>query len=391
MNRYPHLAGVLGPDFATLSNRDIEAWMDGEYGEGSAEHYEQYLEGIFGSIGKAFKAAAKDVGKFATKAAPVIAQVGGGALQGAMSGAALGPIGMIGGAAVGGTAAGLSKYGKGTAKGIGGVLQGVTGVAGQFSPLGRIGSAAGSAISGLASGKGLKGVAGAALGAVGSMIPGGAGGQALSAVTGLLGGKGPAGLALPGSATQAMGALTSLFGGGRASTQLMSLLQRPETMQALAAMSMGRAGRRMIPVGSAQTPVPATAIANLVGQLANQASVEAAEYSDGAEAELAYMTGEDGEMLGDPALDRDRTERVWQLLNIAQAERVAEAIEIYAEAADAVHDELVAESVDELDEAEYYDAVDESLTYFGEDWEYVDDIGDADSLDEGEGFGYGYH
>jgi hypothetical protein len=378
MNRYPHLAEVLGPEYASLSSQELRTWMDAEYGEGSAEHYEAYLEGIFDDVGRAFKSAAKGVGKFAKSAAPVIAQVGGGVLKGAMSGAALGPIGMIGGAALGGAGAGLSKYGKGAAKGVGGLLQGVTGVAGQFSPLGRIGGAAGSIVSGLASGKGLKGVGGAALGALGNVIPGG---SSLGAVAGMLGG---------GKAGSALGSLTSLFGGGKASTQLLSLLQRPETMQALAAMSMGKAGRRSIPVGSAQTPVPASAIANLVGQLANQAAAEAAEHADGAETQLHYMVGENGEFIGDPALDRDRAERVWELLNVAQAERVAEAIDIYVEAAESVNDERAMEAFDEFDEAAYYDAVEASY-FTGEDNE---DLGEdlTDSFDESsEDVAHGYH
>src|ERR1051325_1866919 len=110
MTRYPNLAQVLAPEFASLSNAEISALMEYRYGPGAAEHYEEYFEGIFGDVGRAFTSAAKDVGRFAAKAAPVVANVGGGALQGALAGAALGPVGIIGGAAVGGTGAALSHY-----------------------------------------------------------------------------------------------------------------------------------------------------------------------------------------------------------------------------------------------------------------------------------------
>src|SRR5437764_114077 len=81
--------------------------------------------------------AARDVGHFAQQAAPVVAHIGAGALQGAMAGSAAGLPGIIAGAAVGGTGAGLSRYGSGTARQIGGALSGVTSMASQFSPAGR--------------------------------------------------------------------------------------------------------------------------------------------------------------------------------------------------------------------------------------------------------------
>jgi hypothetical protein len=409
-SRYPNLARVLAPEFASLPSAQIRALMESQYGEGAAERYEEYFEGIFGDIGKAFSSAAKDVGKFAQKAAPVVADIGGGALKGALAGAALGPVGIIGGAALGGAGAGLSKYGKGAAGQVGGVLSGVTGLAGQFTPLGRIGSAAGGIVSGLAGKGGLKNAAGAALGAVGSAFGGGAGSQALGALGSLVGGggggKGPVGALAGllggggGGAGQALGALggllgggkggaglgalTSLFGGGNASTQLLSLLQRPETMQALAAMSLGAAGRRAIPVGSAQTPVPVSGITNLIGQLANQAAAEAAVLGDGAEAQLQYMMDESGEFVGDPALDRDRAARLWDLLNMAQAERLGEALALQ-QAADEAYDERAAEASDEAGELAYYEAMElaEAEDVTGEDYGE-----DSPEWDESETYGY---
>lgn len=341
---YPNLRGVLAPEYASLPPAEIEALMEGMFGPDSAERYEDYLEGIFGAIGRGFSSVARDVGKFAAKALPVVTTVGGGALQGALAGSSLGLPGIIAGAAAGGTGAALSKYGRGTARDIGGALSGVTGLAGQFSPAGRVGAAIGPAIGGLAGGGG-RGAAGAAVSALGGLLGPGKGGAAVNALGGLLGGG-------TGGASTALGALTSLFGGSGAGGsggigQLLSLLQRPETMQALAALNLGAAGRRTIPVGSAQTPVPATAIARVIGELVEQAVAEAAALSDGAEGELRYMTDEAGEFVGDPALDRDRAARVWDLLNVAQAERLVNALSWQRQEAEASYDEADGEDLGE--------------------------------------------
>lgn len=358
--QYENLRQVLAPDYATLPPAEIEALMDSMFGPGTAEQYDEYLEGIFGDIGKAFSSAARDVGRFAAKAAPAVATVGGGALQGALAGAPLGLPGIIAGAAAGGTGAALSKYGKGTARDIGGALSGVTGLAGQFSPTGQLGGAIGPAISGLAGGGGKpilggllsptaisaiagiggKGGAGAPMSALGGLLGGGKGGAAVSALGGLLGGG-------AGGTGTALGALTSLFGSGNAIGQLLSLLQRPEAMQALAALNLGPAGRPTIPVGSAQTPVPVSAITNVIRELADQAAAEAAGLSDGAESEPRYMTDETGEFVGDPALDRDRAARVWDLLNVAQAERLMNAVAVHQQVAEAYYDEAYGEDLAE--------------------------------------------
>jgi hypothetical protein len=296
---FPNLRVVVAPELAALPGPTLAAHINRLYGEGAAEGYEEYLEGIF-----------DDIGKIVKQAAPVIAKVGGGALQGALAGSALGLPGIIGGAVLGGAGAGLSTYGKGAAHDIGGVLSGVTNIAGQFTPAGRLGGALGSVVSGLAGGS-AKGAAGSAVNALGGLLGGPAGG----ALGGLAGGG------------SALGALTSLFGGGNATGQLLSLLQRPETMQALAALNLGPAGRKTLPVGSAQTPVPVSAITNLIGALAHQASAEAAAIAGDGEGQLEYMIGESGDYIGDPALPRDRASAVWNALNNAQAERVISAMQ----------------------------------------------------------------
>ena len=73
-----YLRQVLAPQYAVLPATRIRAQMEALYGPGSAEAYDEYLEGLFSSIGSALSSAARDVGKFAAKAAPVVATVGGG-------------------------------------------------------------------------------------------------------------------------------------------------------------------------------------------------------------------------------------------------------------------------------------------------------------------------
>ena len=376
-DQLPNLRQILAPQYAVLPAYRIRAQMEALYGPDAADVYEDYLEGLFSSIGSAFSSAARQVGRVAAKAAPAVATVGGGALQGALSGARFGLPGIIAGAAVGGTGAGLSKYGKGTAGKIGGVLSGVTGLAGQLSGLGRVGGAIGPAISGLAGG-GRGGVAGGAVNALTGVLGGltGRAGGPAGALSSLLGGRGGAlgalGGLLGGGASGPAGALTSLFGGSGASGQLLSLLQRPETMQALAALNLGPMGRNTIHVGSGQTPVPTSGIANLLGRLASQASAEASEWSAESESEMHYMMDDAGEFVGDPALDRDRAARVWNLLNEAQAERLLGAFESMSEIAPAaIMPELIMPEYDEAafyaerqaqDEA-YYDAMDLAEAY----------------------------
>lgn len=204
---------------------------------------------------------------------------------------------------------------------------------------------------------------------------GGKGGSVINALGGLLGGG-------KGGTSTALGALTSLFGGTSAAGQLQSYLQRPEVMQALAALNLGSLGRPTIPVGSAQTPVPAAAIARVVGELVEQAVAEAAALSDGAEGELRYMTDEAGEFVGDPALDRDRAARVWELLNEAQAERLVNAVAIYEQVAEAYGEDYSEDYGEDLGEDYSEDYGEYLIEAFGED--YSEDYGEDLIEDYGE-------
>ncbi|HXA37533.1 MAG TPA: hypothetical protein VNW53_00905 [Phenylobacterium sp.] len=375
---YVALRQVLAPDLAIAPAPIIRAHMEAAFGEGAAEVYNDQLESLWG-----------DIGKFVSKAAPVVANVGGGVLQGAMAGSSLGLPGIIAGAAVGGAGTALSQYGGGgTAGKIGAALTGVTNLAGQFSPMGRVGASLGPAISGLAGGgRGgaagaatglLNGILGAATGGagggagqmIGSLLGaagGGAGSGAGQALSGLLGGgaRGGMGQAIGGllQSPAAAQALAGLFGGSSAAGQLANFIQRPETQQAFAALQLGQLGRPTVPVGAARTPVPTAAFPEVLSHLADQVSAEAAGWGGDAEAALGYMQDAEGEYVGDPAFSRDRASRVWDLLNEAQAERVLGAMAAAPSAPRPRVAETEAETWTDWDadadaEAEWFDTLD---------------------------------
>ncbi len=389
---YPYLRQCLAPEYAELDAESLEAFMDERFGEGAAEHYDEYLEGFFDDLGRTFK-----------KVAPVVANVAGGVARGAMSGASLGLPGIIGGALVGGAGTALSSYAKGPLRNVGNVLNTGTQIASQFSPMGRIGNQVGSMVSGLGQGKltpqrllqqggqllSATGVGGPAMAGLGSLLGGGRGAGAGGAAAGLLGLLGG--------------------GGGGAAGQLSSLLGRPEVQQAMMALNLGPAGRRSVPVGSAQTPVPTTAIAGLLQRLTAQAIDEAAALHEGAETGLGYMADANGEFVGDPAEEDDRAARVWDLLNQAQVERLALVArqrprpEPRATAGPRAEDwhallteDLVAgigEGLDEYDGEDWADSAEDSglveeaedAGFAAEDW--ADDIGEDLAEDAGEGSG----
>jgi hypothetical protein len=285
---YPYLRSVIAPEYATLPAAQLEAFMERQFGEGAAEAYDEYLEFSLSSIGR-------DIGRFASRAAPVVANIGGGVVRGATAGAALGLPGIIGGAVAGGVGQGFASYGGRDLRRIGSGINTGVGLAGQFSPTGRIGASLGGAVSSVGQGRSV-------------------GRAATTAATGLLGQLGgPAG---------ALGRQAGA--GGQAANQIAALLGRREFAQALAAMGMGTLGRQTIPVGSAQTPVPTSAFANLLGVLANRAADEQAALSDGGESDLRYLTNDVGEWVADPADHEERAEHLASLLDLAEDERSAQ-------------------------------------------------------------------
>lgn len=99
-----------------------------------------------------------------------------------------------------------------------------------------------------------------------------------------------------------------------AATQLLSLLSSPAVQQAVMQMMMGQAGNSTVPAGGTRLPV--TAVTNLLGMLANQASAEynAVARPDMGESIPYYLMGADGEFLVDPASPEQRATLVMELL-----------------------------------------------------------------------------
>lgn len=103
---------------------------------------------------------------------------------------------------------------------------------------------------------------GAAQGALTGFLVGGPAGAAVGAVAGGMGQQG----------RQHTAAMSAAAPGveNAAAVQLLGALLRPETMQALGALALGRAGAPSVPVLG--TRVPVTAFANLLATLATQAA-----------------------------------------------------------------------------------------------------------------------
>jgi hypothetical protein len=398
----PNLRQVVSPTLAALPDAYLIQQVDGAFGDGFAEMMDEDLENIFKSIGRGLSSAARDVGQFAQKAAPIVGTIGGGIVQGAMAGSAAGLPGIIAGGLVGGTGAGLSRYGSGAARTVGNVLSGVTQTVGQFTPMGQKGAALGSVVQGLGNIAGSAGnpraMAGHFAGTLGNLagsLGGGGKAGALGGLAGMLGGRGGGAAGLGGlgggggggaggglaglagmlgggrgGAAQALGGLLSspqlaglagnLFGGASPAGQMASLLQRPETQQALAAQRLGPLGRTSIPVGAGQMPVPTAAFTQLLGHLAQQvpAAPQGGEAMGDAES-LYFMQSADGEFLGDPVDPTARSARLWDMLNDSQADRLIEMVdyEIISEAeADAEFENEAEGDNDWLDALDLADA-----------------------------------
>jgi hypothetical protein len=298
-NDLQNLRQVVQPQLAAMPTAQLRHVVDSTFGPGTAEGIDEDLEGIFGDIGKALSSAARDVGRFATKAAPAVASIGGGVLKGAAAGSALGLPGIIGGAITGGAGAGMSTLGSGAVRKFGQTLSGVTQLAGGLTPMGQLGGTLGSAV-----------------GSLGAPRRSGSRAQgtgALGQIAGLL------------TSPQGASALGGLFGGSSAPGQLAAAIRNPDVQRALAALRLRQLGRPTIPVGAAGQAVPTAAFAQLLGHLSNRVAAEA-ESAEEAEA-LGFMTDAEGGFIGDPASETERTARLWDMMNEAMAERVVEAIE----------------------------------------------------------------
>jgi hypothetical protein len=365
-NDLMYLRQVVDPTLTMLPPRQLRLEIDSAFGEGFADSVDQDLESIFSGIGRSLSSAARDVGRFAQKAAPVVTTIGGGIVQGAMAGSAGGIPGIIAGAAVGGTGAGLSRYGSGAARQVGGALSGVTNLVGGFTPMGQAGKAIGSTIGGLGQLAGGRASPGQVVGQFGQMAGGGRAMGGMGALSQMFGG-GAGGGGGRGGSMGALGGLMSapqlasmmggLFGGNTPVSQLASVMQRPETHQAIAALRLGDHGRPTIPVGTQQQPVPTAVFAQLLSHLAQQTVSQSTGLQRVQEAEaIGFMSDGESGFLGDPASESDRAARLWEMLNDAQAERFVEVLD-YETAA--FENETQTEGEAEIDaETEWYDALD---------------------------------
>lgn len=112
-------------------------------------------------------------------------------------------------------------------------------------------------------------------------------------------------------------------GGSPAAGQLLQMIFRPETLQALISMLLGQAGRPSVPVGNTQ--VANGGFANLLSVLANQAAAEHNAISRGYTGEdiPGYMQSYAGEAYGDrdPAIPEHRAAALLELLQESEIEQ----------------------------------------------------------------------
>lgn len=111
-------------------------------------------------------------------------------------------------------------------------------------------------------------------------------------------------------------------GGAPAAGQLLQTMFQPETLKALMQMLLGQLGASNVKVGS--TPVPVGGFPNLLGTLANNAQSEynAANRATG-EGLPEYLRNTAGEAVGDPAEAEYRAQRLYELIQEADAEQAS--------------------------------------------------------------------
>jgi hypothetical protein len=126
----------------------------------------------------------------------------------------------------------------------------------------------------------------------------------------------PAPLSMSPGAPPSLGAPAAEPLGTNPAAQLLMAVQDPRTLQALAALVAGAAGRQQIPVG--QTSAEPTAFLNLLGSLSARAAVAASPSVDGTH---EYLRGGDGEYAWDVASPDARAQAL--LVHLHRAPRTA--------------------------------------------------------------------
>jgi hypothetical protein len=230
MSDYPLLRASLAPQYANLPQQQLNDLVRSVYGQHATA---EDVEGLFDDIGRGLQNAARGVGQFAQRAAPVVMRALPSVATGAASGAAFGPWGALIGAGAGLAGGLLSQSSNRTARQVGGAIHG-----------------AGSLVSSIRGGG-----------------AGGAAGSLASIASGALGGTARGQRALGG-----MQAARS--SGGGAANMLAGLLARPELTQSLLSSLLGAAGRPNVSVGGQQVPVSQmlSALSNVAGRAAHEAA-----------------------------------------------------------------------------------------------------------------------
>ena len=315
MPDYERIRSVLAPQYRNLSAEQLEdlfasAALD-------AAELEESME-LFGGLGSALSSAGRSIGGALGQAGQVAAkmapQVLPGVAQGAMAGSAFGPWGTV----------------------IGGLAGGIGSALSQPSPAAPPPPPPGPTYQ------------------PGPPRPSYPSSPALqpSPITGMTGSvaQSQAGLgSLLGGMMQS--ALAPQLGGSSAAAQLLGVLARPETLQALMSMVLGSAGRSNVRVGGSR--VPTGAFANLLGTLAGQAGLEYAASTRAQHGHFenvpGYLRAFDGEAYGDVANPEYRAAVLLELLQEADEQFESD------EASPMDFPEMDDRYYDELDLAGYHD------------------------------------
>jgi hypothetical protein len=366
----PNVRDHLAPEFAELSDEQIDALVEHVYGEGIGA---EDLEGFFDNLKRGFGNIGGAVGKFAQQAAPALQNALPGMAQGAMAGSALGPWGMLAGAITGGAGSVLSQSKdptlRGIGRGLGTATQLASSIRGGGGAAGGVGKLLQGGLSQLGGGRGRRG-GGAAGGDIGNLLQGGlsqlaggrgrrGGGAAGGDIGNLLqgglsqlaggarswrGGAAPAGdignliqSGLSQLAGGGLGNVANLLQGGQpqpgggapapgtpapppgipapppgaSANALLGLLGRPEVRQALGAAAMGGLGRQDVQIGSTQVSVQSilSALGNLAGRAADDMPG-----GDDDEPLPEYFYDANGELAIDPAESHSRADRLLYLM-----------------------------------------------------------------------------
>lgn len=268
---FPLLRAAVAEGHEAADYDELTAICESVYGPGVTP---EDVESFFSDVGRGLQSAAKSVGNFAQKAAPMVAKALPNIAQGAAAGSAFGPWGALVGGVAGGASGILQQSGNRTARDIGkGIHQ--------------VGSLASS-------------IRGGGAGALGALTRGSAGGGTNGLANAIFGAAGRGGA-----------------GGTGAAGNLLGMLARPEMLQSLLAGQMGQHGRRAVQVGAQRVPVHT--MLSALGTVAGRAAGEAAEWAEDAEQTPPFILAA-GESLGiDPEDAEGRSDALITLLALSPA------------------------------------------------------------------------